>query len=126
MGEIRRAEEEAERRRLAQEAEEQRIRDEDERLQREREAQETAEKAKKVEDFLARHGYSTVNTKRKTKFGRYKYPLHTAVKHDPEIVPFILEAGADPSNKNSKGKTPYEYAKQMKSPAEAALQARSA
>merc|ERR1712032_444187 len=108
--ELRRAAEEAEKQRLAQEA-------------RERRAQEAAEKAKKIKDFLAHHGYASVNTKRKTKFGRCKFPLHTAVKHDPEIVPLLLEAGADPSNVNSAGKTPHEYAKQVKSPAEALLQA---
>merc|ERR1712048_592414 len=100
---------------LAQEAEEKQIRDD-------REAQEAAEKTKKVEEFLERHGYASVSTKRKAKFGRYKFALHTAVKHDPEIVPLMLDAGADPAHKNSAGKTPYEYAKQIKSSAEAVLQ----
>merc|ERR1712187_162143 len=115
--EFRKAVEEIERQRLAEEAEKEKNRDE-------REAQEASEKKKKqVEDFLTSHGYASVNTKRKAKFGRYKFPLHTAVKHDPEIVPLMLEVGADPANKNSAGKTPYEYAKQIKSPAEVVLQA---
>jgi len=114
--EFRKAAEEAETQRLAQEAQEKRLRDE-------REAQEAAEKMKKIGDFLARHGYATVDTKRKGKFGRYKFPLHTAVKHDVDIVPLMLEAGANPANKNSAGKTPYEYTKQIKSPAETVLQA---
>merc|ERR1712107_669108 len=110
---------EAERRRQAQEAEEERIREEEARREREvreaREVQEAADKKKKVEDFLKKHGYADVNTKRKSKFGRYKFALHTAVKHAPDIVALLLEAGAEPSNKDSKGQTPCEYAKIMNS-----------
>jgi len=114
---------EEERRRQAQEAEEQRMRkEEEEKREREareqREAQEAAEKKQKVDEFLASHGYSDVNAKRKSKFGRYKYPLHTAVKRNPEIVPILIDAGANPANKNSAGLTAYEYAKKLKSSSE--------
>merc|ERR1712003_100505 len=103
--------------RQAQEAEQQRIRAEEE-AKREREAQEAADKKQKVDDFLKDHGYTGINDKRKSKFGRYKFALHTAVKHNPEIVPVLLEAGADPTNKNSKGQTAHEYAKKLKSSSE--------
>merc|ERR1712014_328925 len=113
---------EAERQRQAQEAEEERIREEEARREREaREAQEAAEKKQKVEDFLKKNGYADVNTKRKSKFGRYKFALNTAVKHNPDIVVLLLEAGAEPSNKNSAGLTPYEYAKKLKSSSEKVL-----
>merc|ERR1712187_968302 len=120
--EARKAAEEAEKRRQAQEAEDNRIREEAARFERDaREAQEAADKKKKVDAFLKKHGYANVNTKRKSKFGRFKFPLHTAVKHDPEIVPLLLEAGAEAFNKNSAGLTPMEYAKKLKSSCESVL-----
>merc|ERR1712187_575212 len=98
------ARKEAERQRRAQEAEEQRLREEEaarkEREAREqREAQEAAEKVEKkqkVDDFLTENRFADVNAKRKSKFGRYKFPLHTAVKHNPDLVPLLIEAGANP------------------------------
>jgi len=120
--EARKAAEEEQRRRQAQEAEEERISKETARLEREAlEAQEAADKKKQIDDFLKQHGYASVNAKRKSKFGRYKYPLHTAVKHNPEIVPLLLGGGAESSNKNSAGLTPYEYAKKLKAPCESVL-----
>lgn len=117
---------EEETRRQAQEAEEERIREETARCEREaREAEEAAEKKQKVEDFLKQHGYSGINAKRKSKFGRFKFALHTAVKHNPDLVPLLLELGAEPSNKNSAGLTPYEYAKKLKSSCESALKSAS-
>merc|ERR1712048_1408281 len=105
--------------------EEERISKETARVEREareaREAQEAADKKKQIDDFLKQHGYASVNDKRKSKFGRYKYPLHTAVKHSPEIVPLLLDRGAESSNKNSAGQTPYEYAKKLKAPCESVL-----
>merc|ERR1712048_655624 len=120
--EARRATEEAEARRQALEAEEKRLQEEEARREREaQDAQEMTDKKNKVDEFLKQHGYAGVNTKRKSKFGRYKFALHTAVKHNPDMVPLLLQAGAEPSNKNSKGQTPYEYAKKLKSSAESVL-----
>jgi len=120
--EARKAAEEDQRRRQAEEAEEERISKERARLEHEaREAQEAADKKKQIDTFLKQHGYASVNDKRKSKFGRYKYPLHTAVKHSPEIVRLLLDSGAESSNKNSAGQTPYEYAKKLKAPCESVL-----
>merc|ERR1711879_565305 len=127
--EARKAAEEDQRRRQAQEAEEERISKETARLEREareaREAQKAADKKKQIDDFLEQHGFASINAKRKSKFGRYKYPLHTAVKHRPEIVPLLLDCGAESSNKNSAGQTPYEYAKKLKAPCESVLKSAS-
>merc|ERR1712048_1435637 len=120
--EARRATEEAEARRQALEAEEKRLQEEEARRECEaQEAQEMADKKNKVDEFLKKHGYADVNAKRKSKFGRYKFALHTAVKHNPDIVPLLVEAGAETSNKNSAGQTPYEYAKKLKSSSEKVL-----
>merc|ERR1711933_327428 len=68
---------------------------------------------KLVEDFLKAHGYSGVNTKRR-RWLRSKYPLHTAAKgSDARIVEMLLEARADPTLKNSAGKTPAQVAQQL-------------
>jgi len=65
-----------------------------------------------VEEFLKEHGYSSVNSKRKKHF-KYKYPLHTAVKHKPEMVRRLLRCEADPTLANSAGQTPRQYAEAL-------------
>jgi len=65
-----------------------------------------------VEEFLKEHGYDDVNSKRKKHF-KYKYPLHTAVKHKPEMVRRLLRCDADPTLTNSAGKTPRQLAEAM-------------
>jgi len=65
-----------------------------------------------VEEFLTEHGYDDVNSKRKKHF-KYKYPLHTAVKHKPDMVRRLLRCDADPTLTNSAGKTPRQLAEAM-------------
>merc|ERR1712151_1318986 len=113
--EARRAEEEAEEQRTAQEALERMMREEN--AKREREAQEAAEKAladkNEVAEFLRVNGYTDVNTKRTRRF-RSKFPLHTAVKKvDVHMISLLLQNGADKANMNSAGLTPLQYAKKM-------------
>merc|ERR1712232_15690 len=94
------AAEEAEARRKAEEAEQ------------ERQLQEQMARDKtKLDTFLKQHGYSGANAKR-TKMFKTKYPLHTAVKiNDPDLVRILLAAGADGGAKNSAGLTPAQLAK---------------
>merc|ERR1712232_6804 len=106
-----RAQEEADEQRKAQETLDQMLREE--KAKREREAQESAEKASAetamLAEFLKINGYADVNSKRTKKF-RSKFPLHTAAKRvDAHMVSLLLQAGADKTKKNSAGLTPLEY-----------------
>eukprot|EP00929_Paragymnodinium_shiwhaense_P114911 TRINITY_DN8346_c0_g1_i2.p1 TRINITY_DN8346_c0_g1~~TRINITY_DN8346_c0_g1_i2.p1 ORF type:complete len:295 (-),score=78.62 TRINITY_DN8346_c0_g1_i2:195-1079(-) len=68
---------------------------------------------KRVEDFLKAHGYSEVNVRR-TRFWKYKYALHTAVKeNNVELVKLLLKAGADRRKKNSDGQTAKGFAQSV-------------
>eukprot|EP00928_Gymnodinium_smaydae_P018572 TRINITY_DN17072_c0_g1_i2.p1 TRINITY_DN17072_c0_g1~~TRINITY_DN17072_c0_g1_i2.p1 ORF type:complete len:295 (-),score=56.92 TRINITY_DN17072_c0_g1_i2:146-1030(-) len=63
-----------------------------------------------IEQFLRRHGYASVNSKR-TRLFKSKYALHTAVKQNSEeVVRLLLWAGADPALRNSSGLTPRQLA----------------
>lgn len=128
--------EELRRQREQLEAEERRQREEAERLQYELEAHVAAETERKrreeellaearaeqerlvkaqnddekLKEFLATRKYAGVNDRRKSML-KSKYPLHSAVKdNDPDLVRILLQAGADPSLRNSKGKTPRQLA----------------
>merc|ERR1711879_59241 len=64
-----------------------------------------------VESFLREHGYSDVNAKRRCGLFKTKYALHSAVKeNDRDVVRGLLNSGADPRLKNSKGQTPLQLA----------------
>lgn len=68
---------------------------------------------KEVERFLLDHGFESVNALRRN-FHRYKYPLHSAVKHSNEsMVRNLLELGANSSFKDSSGKTPLDLAEYL-------------
>lgn len=60
----------------------------------------------KVDEFLKQRGFANVNGKRR-KMLKASYPLHVAVtEKDPEMVRLLLWAGADPTKKDTLGKTP--------------------
>jgi len=111
--------EERERQRAAEVAEMQRRQMEE--AKREREARERAEEearrarkeredAEKVAAFLRAKGFSGVTTGRR-KMLKTSYPLHAAVADkDAEMVALLLQAGADPAQKNSSGATPEQQA----------------
>jgi len=59
----------------------------------------------KVEAFLSKHGFGSVNAK-KRRFLRSTYPLHIAASTgDAQTVSLLLEAGAEKDQKNSAGQT---------------------
>lgn len=105
----------AEAKRAAEVAEMQRRQMEE--AKREREAQERearAEKqrqdAEKVDAFLKAKGFSSVTAGRR-KMLKTSYPLHVAVADkDAELVELLLEARADPAQKNSSSATPEQQA----------------
>merc|ERR1712070_44358 len=92
-----------------------------EEAKREREARERAEEearrarkeqqnAEKVAGFLKSKGFSSVAAGRR-KMLKTSYPLHVAVADkDAEMVELLLEAGADPAQKNSSSATPEQQA----------------
>jgi len=64
----------------------------------------------KVLSFLLRHGYESVNSK-KRRLLKSSYPLHRAVKrNDPEMIQLLLTWGADSTQVDSSKRTPLEYA----------------
>merc|ERR1712176_1734482 len=65
-----------------------------------------------ISAFLKEHGYSDVDSPKRTML-KTKYPIHTAAKTgDPKIVAALLEEGADPTQKNSVGQTAAQIAQQ--------------
>jgi len=66
-----------------------------------------------LENFLSECGGLTdVNEKKKGNFGKYSYPLHTAVKQcNTEIVRILLENKADKTLTSSSGQTALDKAK---------------
>lgn len=72
-----------------------------------REARErTRQEQEKVSAFLKVNGFSGVSSKRKRLFS-VSYPLHLAVEENSaEMVHLLLQAGADPQQRNSQGQTP--------------------
>ncbi|CAE7698489.1 unnamed protein product [Symbiodinium sp. CCMP2592] len=78
--------------------------------------QSNLQKAKtEVHDFLQGHGIPTdsfdVNVAKKSCFGLCRtYPLHIAAKErDWHMVRLLLFFGADPAQRDSRGRTPYDY-----------------
>mmetsp|Transcript_53113 Transcript_53113/g.119725 ORF Transcript_53113/g.119725 Transcript_53113/m.119725 type:complete len:327 (+) Transcript_53113:37-1017(+) len=64
-----------------------------------------------IEAFLKNNGYSSVSAPKRTLL-KTKYPIHTAAKQgNPALVRMLLELGADPSQKTSRGWTPAQIAK---------------
>lgn len=102
--------------RLAQQREEEkRVAEEEEKLQQQaiRKQLEEAEKVRKrerVQQWLAKYGFSAVNEKKKKRgmlSSGYKYPLHAAVKaEDAAAIRLLLWAGADKSLEDSAKLTP--------------------
>lgn len=69
----------------------------------------------RIRTFLETNGFEGVNIKRR-KLLKTFYPLHVAVKQrDADLVRFLLQAGADPSKKNSSGETPFVLAQKCSS-----------
>mmetsp|Transcript_29410 Transcript_29410/g.84536 ORF Transcript_29410/g.84536 Transcript_29410/m.84536 type:complete len:234 (-) Transcript_29410:42-743(-) len=67
----------------------------------------------KVAAFLATHRFKGISIPRKSCF-KSAYPLHVAVEENNlEAVKALLLCGADPSAKNSSGKTPKEWAQKL-------------
>jgi len=103
----RRAEVEAERRRREEAASQRRkARDEIARATLARHAKEEQEAREKVDQFLSTRGFRGARDSRRRLF-RTSYPLHVAVGlNDAEMVKLLLQAGADPSQRDSSGRTP--------------------
>eukprot|EP00929_Paragymnodinium_shiwhaense_P047521 TRINITY_DN240_c0_g2_i1.p1 TRINITY_DN240_c0_g2~~TRINITY_DN240_c0_g2_i1.p1 ORF type:complete len:270 (-),score=95.88 TRINITY_DN240_c0_g2_i1:773-1492(-) len=96
----------------AAEAERVRLEKEAEEAEQQRLVRDTEEK-KKMEEFLKKHSFKGPDMKRSKLLG-FKFPLHSAVKHnDAEIVRILLANGANTSSKDSSGKTPYQLAQKM-------------
>ncbi|CAK9009469.1 unnamed protein product [Durusdinium trenchii] len=73
-------------------------------------AKRLVKKTKKLHDFLEEHGFSEdVNEPQKPScFCRREclYPIHVATKNgDAEVVRLLIDAGANPSQKTSKGRS---------------------
>ncbi|CAJ1358110.1 unnamed protein product [Effrenium voratum] len=67
----------------------------------------------KVSSFLTDHGFPmNVNSQKRRLFGMsYTYPLHVAVmENNVEIVMLLLDCGADPAARDSRGRTPLQRA----------------
>jgi len=65
----------------------------------------------KVACFLATNNFTDVKTRRRSLI-TYTFPLHVAAeKSDVEMVQLLILRDADPSQKDSKGRTPYEVAR---------------
>jgi len=71
-----------------------------------RHAKEEQEAREKVDQFLSTRGFRGARDSRRRLF-RTSYPLHVAVGlNDAEMVKLLLQAGADPSQRDSSGRTP--------------------
>mmetsp|Transcript_102526 Transcript_102526/g.265126 ORF Transcript_102526/g.265126 Transcript_102526/m.265126 type:complete len:233 (+) Transcript_102526:98-796(+) len=69
------------------------------------ETQRLEEQSRLLLEFLAEHGFAGAHTPRR-KMWRTTYPIHKAVKvGDPKIIEILLAEGADPNQKDSRGKT---------------------
>ncbi|CAE8741444.1 unnamed protein product [Polarella glacialis] len=137
---LRQAERQAAARQAAKEAEEaveaQRQAEEDERLRKHREAEQEAQRVRQAEEaghiaeaaaaeleqesleretavatFLKLHGFTGVNSCKKSLLSS-TYPLHKAAEAgDDKMVSLLCRAGANPTQKNSWGSTPAQVAK---------------
>lgn len=86
---------------------------EEEKIIKERQKKEEREDQIKVDSFLKRHGFSDIDSKRKTMFKSF-YPLHSAVsQNSAEMVQLLLAAGARPMLKNSSELTALELARKL-------------
>merc|ERR1712224_1138660 len=75
--------------------------------------QERREAQEKVRRFLAQHGFTGVGEK-KRRMLKTTYPLHYAVKQkDAEMVRLLLRFGADPRQRDSRGRTAHEHAQAL-------------
>jgi len=90
----------------------------EERRLEELQIQKRQQDAKKLEAFLIKHNYVSINSKRKKearKWGKYDYPLHKAVElADEEMVRILLDFGADTEVKNNNKKQPVDKARKLK------------
>lgn len=94
--------------------EEQRQAEAQERMRAEVEAQAMNDLQHKVTDWAKGHGYQDIHTQKKTKWGKTKYPLHTAVKHGPpDMVEGLVKCGAKKDVTDSKGITPLQLAEKL-------------
>eukprot|EP00928_Gymnodinium_smaydae_P008997 TRINITY_DN13322_c0_g1_i1.p1 TRINITY_DN13322_c0_g1~~TRINITY_DN13322_c0_g1_i1.p1 ORF type:complete len:214 (+),score=51.93 TRINITY_DN13322_c0_g1_i1:82-723(+) len=74
--------------------------------------QEEASRKVEVEAFLKQHGFKGVNTG-KSSLLKTTYPLHEAAKlNNLDMVKMLLAEGANPAQKNSRGKTASQRAAQ--------------
>lgn len=93
-------------------AEQERIREEQERLHQARLEKERQDREKAIATFLKQNGFTAGVNGAKKSFMSSSYPLHKAAESgDVKIVTMLLREGADPSQKNSSGKTALEVAK---------------
>merc|ERR1712224_913262 len=101
-----RAEEEAARHRREELARQQREREEAERAEEARRQDEARKlRQSKVAAFLKTKGFASVTAPKKSLL-KTTYAIHAAAEAgDTEMVQFLIEAGADPAQKNSGGKT---------------------
>lgn len=79
--------------------------------QEEQERVEREEREKLVSAFLKQHGFAGVQSVKKSLLSGSTYPLHKAAElGDVKLVEMLIKSGADPTIKNSAGKTAGEVA----------------
>jgi len=83
---------------------------EEQRREAEKQSKLAAERKAQVASFLRDNGFKDATTS-KRKLLKTTYPLHCAAElGDPQIVGMLIEAGANPRQTNSSGKTPAQVA----------------
>merc|ERR1719414_541825 len=83
---------------------------EEQRREAEKQSKLAAERKAQVACFLKDNGFKDATTS-KRKLLKTTYPLHCAAElGDPQIVGMLIEAGANPRQTNSSGKTPAQVA----------------